>query len=914
MVRIAVVALCVVAVAPGVSAQAGKNAKGVEAGQPRLRLRLGGETGRRIDSVVRNWILTTPDANPGILEMFRLRDLQPPYENPVPWAGEFIGKYLTSAALLRRMTDNPEVDALLREVIPELISTQAEDGYLGPFPDNHLMANWDLWGHYHVMLALDTWYRDTGDTAALDAAVRAADLCCATFLDSDHRVYDAGSYEMNMAIIHALGILHRETGNEAYFRLMKDILEDWEKPGAGDYYRTGVAGVEFYQIPKPRWESLHPMQGLEEMYLITGDDSFKNALLHHWRSIYETDVHNAGSFSTHEQAIGNPFKPGAIETCCTVAWLAYSVSALRLSMDPLVADALECGTWNAVLGYEHPSGRWCTYDTPMSGKRLASAHTIVFQSRPGTPELNCCSANGPRGLGLISDWAILGDSAGLYLNYYGRGAIEATLDDGTTWSFVQKTAYPADGAIRLEVTPPAAARMPLFLRIPSWSRETTVSVNGEAVAGVDAGAYLRIEREWRSGDVVDIAFDMGVWALRGDENVNFESSLFRGPILLAFDQKFNTIEPSDPPALDLESLELEPATSDARFQPIVLFKVKAVDGREVFLCDYATAGAHGTLYRSWIPVLHAPPVPFRLRYPEDNARLAVDEVGLAWSSAGPDARYTAIVARDADLGDVVLRQETTEVGPLVIDEALAPNVTHYWRVDAQTEGQTLPCVNGPWRFTIDPTIQSSMKGVILRASLAGRPDPDEGALVSATDVAAAAGRDGAENGALHFNGTTSRLVYEAPQFPLRTYTFSAWFRPENATKEDTDWHQIFSAWYQGVHDPLRVSVKAKQLVVNIEQPSGGAHLPGPEVENDRWLHVAVVKEYDQLRLYVNGAYVHAVTVPALLVGDVKTIGIGCNPNLGEPESFEGAIADVFFSREALSAEDVSRLFDGTYAP
>lgn len=39
----------------------------------------------------------------------------------------------------------------------------------------------------------------------------------------------------------------------------------------GDYYRTGLAGQEFYRTPRPRWESLHAIQGLVELYRITGD-------------------------------------------------------------------------------------------------------------------------------------------------------------------------------------------------------------------------------------------------------------------------------------------------------------------------------------------------------------------------------------------------------------------------------------------------------------------------------------------------------------------------------------------------------------------------------------------------------------------------------------------------------------------
>ena len=48
---------------------------------------LGGEIGRRLEAVTRQWILPAPYANPGMLEMFRQRDRKPSHDL-VPWAGE----------------------------------------------------------------------------------------------------------------------------------------------------------------------------------------------------------------------------------------------------------------------------------------------------------------------------------------------------------------------------------------------------------------------------------------------------------------------------------------------------------------------------------------------------------------------------------------------------------------------------------------------------------------------------------------------------------------------------------------------------------------------------------------------------------------------------------------------------------
>ena len=54
----------------------------------------------------------------------------------------------------------------------------------------------------------------------------------------------------------------------------------------------------------------------------------------------------------------------------------------------------------------------------MDGVRKASAHEIVFQAREGSPELNCCSVNAPRGIGMLSDWAVMVDDDGYVLNFY----------------------------------------------------------------------------------------------------------------------------------------------------------------------------------------------------------------------------------------------------------------------------------------------------------------------------------------------------------------------------------------------------------------------------------------------------------------------------------------------------------------
>jgi DUF1680 family protein len=560
----------------------------------------GGPMGERVKANLENWLLRAPVANPGVIEMFRLRDRKPE-PDLVPWAGEFVGKYLISAIQARRMISSDDLDVLIRRIIADLITCQADDGYLGPFAkEERLLGHWDLWGHYHWMLALMIWHQDTGDAEALNCVIRAADLVCRTYLDTNRQVLDAGSHEMNMAIIHVLGWLYRETGTERYFLMMRQIEKEWEQ--AGDYFRAGLARTEFFRTPNPRWESLHDVQGLVELYQITGDERYKTAFENLWWSIQRYDLHNTGGFSTGEKAVGDPYAQGAIETCCTTAWMALTIDMLRLTGNPIAADELELSTWNSMLASQHPSGRWWTYDTPMDGVRQASAHSIVFQARPGTPELNCCSVNGPRGLGMLSEWAMMVDDEGIIVNYYGPMEAQAHLPNSTDVKPTQRTDYPVGGHIELSILPKQASSFNLRLRIPYWSKQNTVRVNDAEVKPIRAGSYLSINRTWRQNDSVEIEFDMSLRCEQGERAYEGHASIYRGPLLLAYDQHFNTIDPDDVPALDITQLEATHAESDGQFQPMILLKVKAADGRPVYLCDFATAGAYGTHYRSWIPV------------------------------------------------------------------------------------------------------------------------------------------------------------------------------------------------------------------------------------------------------------------------------------------------------------------------
>ncbi len=877
--------------------------------------------GQRIQNNIDQWLLPAPDANPGMLEMFRVRDRLP---KPAlePWAGEFVGKYLISAIQALRMSDDPRLESKVAAVIAELTRTQAEDGYLGPFAkEERLLGNWDLWGHYHVMLALMMWHEHTGDPAALDCVIRAADLICKVYLEGDRRPKDAGSTEMNLSVIHGFGRLYRHTGDERYLRMMLRILEDWEAPETGDYYRQGLAGVPFYKTPKPRWESLHGIQGLVELYRIMGDASYKTAFENLWRGIHDYDLHNSGAFSTNEQAVGSPFRTGAVETCCHVAWTYMSVDMLALTGDPAVADCLEQGFWNATLGYQHPSGRWSTYNTPSDGVREASAHSIVFQARHGTPELNCCSVNAPRGLGMLSEWAVMREGAdGLVVNFYGPMEADLPVTDGRRVRLRQETDYPLNGHLRIVLGLDAPATFKISLRIPAWSKSTVVKVNSEGVEGVVPGAYLPLAREWHDGDSIELTLDMLLRTWVGDEERAEKISLYYGPLLLAFDQKRNTTDTDALPPLDYANLNhASMPVGEELFPPIVCFEFNTADGGKVVLSDFANAGAYGTHYASWLPAVNLPPPAFRLSSPENGTRLPAGPNRFEWQ--GPtrtgDKTYTLLVSETPDLVTPVYALENLNKARAILQAKLEPERTYYWTVQAVNAHGRAEAMDGPRSFIIDTALENpflinpALAGyrdddLVVGAWLRGNGTPVYGVLEKEAGITASPDRNETADSAVRFDGE-GMLRYKIPEFPHRKCTLLLWACPEGDTAEHI--RQLFSAWARSMDDPLRVYIKDNLLHVGIEG-GGNAGLTGEPIPFGVWTHIAVVKNGAALALYLNGELRQQGNAPASLDQTAAAnIALGANPNYSGDEYFTGRLAEFALYARAMTEEEIRRVYE-----
>lgn len=563
--------------------------------------------GRLIEKVTDNWLLSVRETNPAILTMLRDKNLLPA-RHLNPWSGEFAGKYLTGCAMIYRLSNSGKLKKTVLRFIGEMLAYQEPNGYLGAFDERHQLTGtadfmrdpvhdktadtigtWDAWAHYHIMTGLMLWYDITGNKEYLSAVTRIADLFTEKFYgNSGMRIVDTGSSEMNLAVYHGAAMLFNRTGDQKYLDLAYSVEEDTRDPRAGNYMQYSQDGTEFFECPKPRWESLHVIMGYAEMYRASGDRKYLEAVTQITKSILKTDIHNTGGFSTNEQAVGNPFSYGPVETCCVIAFNALAAEAYSLTADPVYADFLELSLYNAVMGSFSTSGRWSTYDTPMDGCRRANYHSIVFQSRPGSPDLNCCSVNAHRGLGELERWAVHEDGGKTYINWYGKSEI-------STGSVRYEIGgdYPYRSKVKIKII--SCGNSQIALRIPAWSEKTEVLLNGESVAA-SKGTYLTLGK-LKAGDKITVRFDFGLRLLYGEADRSGSCSVYRGPLLLGYDSAMNPGFDFDAiPPVDASALETYGAEADDGDRLTVTLS------SGILLNDFYHLGQSGSAYRTWLPV------------------------------------------------------------------------------------------------------------------------------------------------------------------------------------------------------------------------------------------------------------------------------------------------------------------------
>ncbi len=593
-------------------------------------VKIGGYVGSRIDDCIEKRVKAQDVEH--LVEPFRLRN------ESHRWQSEFWGKWIQGAIASYRYSRDAELYEIIKQGAEGLMATQTPDGYIGNYAPEYQLQQWDVWGRKYSTLGLLAWYDLSGDKRALKAARGVIDHLMTQVGPQATAIAMTGNYfgMASCSILEPVVYLYQRTNDKRYLEFANYIAEQLNAPeGPQLLDRADKPVARRFPHPENWWsrenghkayEMMSCYEGLLEMYKLTGEKKYLEAVEKTVETIIEQEINIAGSGSAFECWYGGKERQTqptyhTMETCVTFTWMQLCNRLLQVTHNPQLADKLEQTMYNALMASLRADGGQISKYSPLEGMRSPGESQCEMN-------INCCNANGPRAFALIPQamYHLQSQESGdiVYVNLYAPSETTLALSGkkAPKVTFTQKTDYPVGGRIEIEVTPEKAATFMLSLRIPMWSALDRVkaTVNGEPLK-VDAYGWLPITREWKAGDKITLELDM-----RGRlvEQNNYQA-IVRGPVTLARDSRFGDGFVDETSEVEHKDgyVELTPVGSDFAWMAFTAPMKTGTDlegsgeAKQIHLCDFGSAGntwERNIRYRVWLPktlnVMRSPYVPY----------------------------------------------------------------------------------------------------------------------------------------------------------------------------------------------------------------------------------------------------------------------------------------------------------------
>jgi len=539
--------------------------------------------------------------------------------------GEMWGKAVRSGCMFYRYTQDPELKKILEATVADILTTQRANGSIScseidKQPDG---PGGDLWERKYVLLALYQYYTNVNkDPKVLLSMIDQADCIVSQVgYPPKTRIIDLGwspNHIESSTILEPIMQLYNLTGKKSYLDFAKYIIEEGGSKGYNfieDAFNN-VAPMNIGGVYPKAYEGMSFFEGLVEYYRVTGNEHIKTAIINHYHNIIKNEItiigNGGGDQPYHPEVQGegwdntaleqtNPDIKRMMETCVGVTWIKLCSQILRLTGDPSTVDMIEKYAYNGLIGAMKPSGDGFSYVNLLNGVKT---NKQGWGDTIDSIYVTCCNLNGPMGLAYLPYVAIMNSESGPVINLYNQGKAKVLVSKKCSANLIIETDYPKSGHILVKVNPEISQRFTLKLRIPAWSINTKLTVNGKPIKATP-GTYAGINRNWSKGDRVELSLDMRCRVIDAPHGSNRKGdnfkALVRGPIVLArdenidknFDQPVNILSKGGYVDVALET----PISKSTRMQ----FRVPTSNGY-IHMVDYASVDSwNGKRICTWLP-------------------------------------------------------------------------------------------------------------------------------------------------------------------------------------------------------------------------------------------------------------------------------------------------------------------------
>jgi DUF1680 family protein len=440
-------------------------------------------------------------------------------------AGSNAGRFLMGAANSMRWIDNAELRHRVNAVVDGIEECRQPNGYIMAYPEDTIF--------YSERAA----YTRAWLTHGLLEAAYAGNEKALPMLRGYYDWFNQQAFLPEMA----RGAMQGGQGMIANSRVaVSPVGKAADAQVIQRYYQENgwLAGLakrekeQVWQYPydHPHCYLLTNLEGYLDMYLVTGDARYYDAVLGAWELYRAHWQHAGGSISIiefeNDPPDSNYLRQKLGELCGSSFWVFLSQRFQLLHPDDeRFAAEIEKSIYNVAMANQD-GGHGLRYHTIMEGKKDKATH-----------ENTCCEGQGTRLLGSLPEHIYSITPDGLYVHLYEPSTIRWQ-QAGQAMELTQQTRFPFDTAVKLTMKTSAPIHTNLRIRVPSWAaKPMEIAVNGALLEAGAPGSYVAIARQWSNGDTIEFMLPAEVRIRRyaGADQIAGKTrySLEYGPVLLA---------------------------------------------------------------------------------------------------------------------------------------------------------------------------------------------------------------------------------------------------------------------------------------------------------------------------------------------------------------------------------------------
>jgi len=472
---------------------------------------------------------------------------------------------------LAYILDDEELKSKVQPWIEWTLNNQQKDGYLGPIPfetppeaEEGLQRGQrkDWWPKMVMLKILQQYYNATEDQRVITVLTNYFEYQLKELPKTplDHDTFWANRRGGdNLQVVYWL---YNITGDSNLLKLSEIIAEQtfpWTKVFLNEEnYNNAFSPWHYFKMKTYPFDQneidVLTVSQLGGMHCVNFAQGLKQPLVYYQQSKDEKHIQATkkalkdikhyhgqpqGMYGGDEGLHGkDPLK--GVEFCSISESMFSLETMLSITGDMEYADLLEKITYNALptqASDDFTSRQYfqAANQVELSDRGGASYQTVdhhgtdfVFGELTGYP---CCTTNmhqsWPKYVQNL--WYATADG-GVAALLYAPSTVTMKVGNGITATITETTGFPFRDEVDFIMNVDKEGEFPFHLRIPNWTKNAVVTVNGENWNGNQENSVAKINRTWKDGDKVKIKMPM---SLKVSQWYDFAVSVERGPLVYA---------------------------------------------------------------------------------------------------------------------------------------------------------------------------------------------------------------------------------------------------------------------------------------------------------------------------------------------------------------------------------------------